>query len=404
MLLRRGLVVVGLLLAAGAVGSSSADAANARYASPNGTGAICGQASPCSLQTAIQGAAAGDDVFVVAGQGDYSMADDLGTDMSIPIHVHGIGGRPHIVSSGGEFRFNGSSTGDNLLFQGAQKTAVALEDGATGDRLVVIAGSGAHACYMRSSTLTNSICMAFSGSDIAIELDGSNTLRNDTFFGGSHAAAVIFGRNPDCQCTSATDTLVNVIARSSAASTDIETNSSGSVPLTVNITYSNFGTLTKSDNPSSIQANTDGTDQTAMPKFVNTSAGNFHQLDSSPTVDAGTTAAANGSTDIDGNARALGQSTDIGADELVPAPNTEITKTRVRSSRNRVTFTFTSTGNATGFQCLFTPKHTGVIPPYKTCTSPKTYKHLDSGRYRFRVRAVGPGGADATPATKIVKI
>ncbi len=36
--------------------------------------------------------------------------------------------------------------------------------------------------------------------------------------------------------------------------------------------------------------------------------------------------------------------------------------------------------------------------------SPQTYKHLKPGKYRFAVRAVGPGGTDPSPAKKRFKI
>jgi hypothetical protein len=48
--------------------------------------------------------------------------------------------------------------------------------------------------------------------------------------------------------------------------------------------------------------------------------GDFHQASTSPTIDAGVTSADNGATDFDGDPRALGASTDIGADEFVPSP------------------------------------------------------------------------------------
>ena len=33
------------------------------------------------------------------------------------------------------------------------------------------------------------------------------------------------------------------------------------------------------------------------------------------------------------------------------------------------------------------------------CRSPRTFKHLKAGSYVLRVRAVGTGGGDKTPAT-----
>ena len=43
-------------------------------------------------------------------------------------------------------------------------------------------------------------------------------------------------------------------------------------------------------------------------------------------------------------------------------------------------------------------------PRYTKCRSPRTFKHLKAGSYVLRVRAVGPGGVDKTPATYTFKI
>ena len=40
---------------------------------------------------------------------------------------------------------------------------------------------------------------------------------------------------------------------------------------------------------------------------------------------------------------------------------------------------------------------------YKSCRSPKTFK-VKPGQHKFSVRAVGPGGTDATPATYKFKV
>jgi hypothetical protein len=41
---------------------------------------------------------------------------------------------------------------------------------------------------------------------------------------------------------------------------------------------------------------------------------------------------------------------------------------------------------------------------FRACTSPKLYKHLKHGKYKFEVRAVNSVGRDASPAIKTFKI
>lgn len=84
-------------------------------------------------------------------------------------------------------------------------------------------------------------------------------------------------------------------------------------------------------------------------------------------------------------------------------PTTKITKARINKKHRKATFKFTAGGQATGFQCQLKRKH-HKTPKFKECRSPKVYKHLKRGRYTFKVRAVGAGGTDQTPAKKSFKI
>jgi hypothetical protein len=38
--------------------------------------------------------------------------------------------------------------------------------------------------------------------------------------------------------------------------------------------------------------------------------------------------------------------------------------------------------------------------PFRRCSSPKTYRHLGPGSYRFEVRGVDAAGPDPTPAER----
>jgi len=66
------------------------------------------------------------------------------------------------------------------------------------------------------------------------------------------------------------------------------------------------------------------------------------------------------------------------------------------------TFSFTATGNATGFECALVLRPTSRFAPtpapsYAACSSPDTFTNLKPGSYVFYVRAVGPAGVDPTP-------
>jgi hypothetical protein len=93
-----------------------------------------------------------------------------------------------------------------------------------------------------------------------------------------------------------------------------------------------------------------------------------------------------------------------GCDVRVGPPNTEITRKKINQRRRKAKFWFRAIGEATGFQCQLKRKGRRA-PDFKGCTSPKVYKHLKRGkRYTFKVRAVGPGGKDETPAKKSFRI
>ncbi len=83
-------------------------------------------------------------------------------------------------------------------------------------------------------------------------------------------------------------------------------------------------------------------------------------------------------------------------------PNTKITKAKISQRRHKAKFKFKAKGEASGFQCKLKGKH--QKKGFRSCDSPKKYKHLKHGKYKFKVRAVGPGGKDGSPAKKSFKI
>ncbi len=96
------------------------------------------------------------------------------------------------------------------------------------------------------------------------------------------------------------------------------------------------------------------------------------------------------------------QTCQVGGGSVTP-PDTEITKAKISQRRRKAMFAFKAIGTATGFECQLKRKGHGT-PAFRSCDSPQVYRHLKHGRYVFRVRAVGPGGKDGSPASKSFKV
>lgn len=80
-------------------------------------------------------------------------------------------------------------------------------------------------------------------------------------------------------------------------------------------------------------------------------------------------------------------------------PDTRIAKAKLRP---RPRFWFSAAGSSTGFECALSRKR--AKPVFRSCRSPKSYGRLRPGRYTFSVRAVGPDGADSTPAHRSFRV
>jgi hypothetical protein len=77
----------------------------------------------------------------------------------------------------------------------------------------------------------------------------------------------------------------------------------------------------------------------------------------------------------------------------IRAPKTIPGKRVVKGRARKATFTFRSDEPGSKFRCKLDRR------PFKACSSPKTYKHLRSGRHTFKVAAVdAAGNIDRTPA------
>lgn len=386
-------------------------AAATRYASPDGgTVPGCPQITPCSLAYAIEAAAPEDEVAVNAGL--YEVTESIKGE--VPLTIRGQGGqRPRIVGAKGvtplrlteraaveQLRIESTDAGLGSLF--------AVGDGSSFDHLELISG-GEEAASLRpgnSFTLTNSLLFA-QGSGVSVALflqgtaNGGSQLRNDTIVanGGQSIAIGLFAAK-DSQTIMAT----NVIAE---ASTDVSAKASpefGGAAL-VTLDHSSFD---------SSEGNVTATAQIPPPQFVNAEAGDYHQLPSSPTVDAGVNSPENGALDLDLEGRAqLGRPTctgpdepltDVGADELpaqprpVCVPDTKIVKLKRRGRRVKIRFRASGVRPPIQFKCKLDRGRP------RRCRSPKTYRQLSVGRHLFKVWAVAGGVADRTPAKRRFRI
>lgn len=85
-----------------------------------------------------------------------------------------------------------------------------------------------------------------------------------------------------------------------------------------------------------------------------------------------------------------------------PPPGTKITSAKINTAKHTATFRFNAIGESSGFQCEL--RRLSQRAGFAKCRSPKTYTHLKRSSYTFKVRAVGSGGHDPTPANQSFKI
>ena len=414
-----------------------------RYASPGGGEAPpCTQAAPCSLAYAITAAAPNDEVVVAHGLHEVTAT----IVASVPLTIRGetkdgtptLGGRrPQIVGAPTVTPLESTArlvASDLRISSYASSLGalVAVGNASVFERLELLAtGEGTSALRPGVGfTLTNSMLRTDGEFSSALFLQGtdsgSGVVRNSTLIGTGPESS---GLALYVALPTATVTLqaVNVIAD---AATDVNVSATPGGTGSVFLDHSNFNTS---------KGSVTGTaNQTAPPVFADAAGGDFHQRFGSPTVDAGLNDPANGTTDLEGQPRAYGGPnvfptcggaasppvTDIGAYEeiyaiAVPAigcprprvvrPNTRITAAKIRRAAGRAKFRFKAVGRATGFECKLTKagpqaKKSAKPKRFRKCYSPKAYRNLSPGRYRFAVRAINKGAVDRTPAKRRFRI
>lgn len=405
------------------VAAPAAASAASRYAAPTaqGSGDCSTTANACPLGTAVSGAASGDNIYVLGNLGSYTLGSgNVKPGSSKTLHFIGINGRPTLT--GNDFSYvmiltAPSSSVENLALETGGISVAPISGTINVDRVFATstATSGSQACYFGGGvTLTNSVCWSdgnYPGGPV-LETDGTNTLRNDVVWGTGTIAYGIrnFGRASE----NGDDILINTIVRDThPGSADLYAQSDGTRTATFDVRNSNFATTLAGGAAALDHFNTNSTDQSAAPRLVAPSSGNFHELAGSPTINAGVTSSANGPLDLDGGPRTVNGKTDIGAYELgtklTPPHKPRISGAKINRRKRSATFRFTAAGKVTGFQCALIKPRKGkhrkkpkVV--FSACRSPKTYKHLRHGRYTFEVRAFNSAGVDSTPVIRKFKI
>lgn|GEM_PF-2172891 len=297
------LVVLGLALA------PATAAADTLYATPSPSfGASCGVESPCSLTDALSAAVSGD--TVVIGVGTYPDPDEMtygdeGKSLTIAGAAIGLG-RPVVE---GAFALTGPThIRDVEIRWSGFGEALNLSGGATANR-VIATSTEWDGCSIHGNggaAVTNSVCMSenpSSSSGLATQYEGPGamTARNVTMLGYYG----YYSNSANDPGLTMTDSIAMTTRRN--VGTD--------AVFSYGITFAIRSYLFHQRFPENVSA----TESLAeAPEFRG--PGDSRELAGSPSIDAGSTSAAPGELDLDGNLRKIGPRTDVGAYEFVPTP------------------------------------------------------------------------------------
>jgi hypothetical protein len=260
----------------------------------------------------VAAARAGDEVIVLPGT--YSVTYNVATNR--PITIEGQPGqpRPTLVGAaslgGATLTTSGGAVVNDLTIEANQSHPALSIDGGIAENLVATAqGVALDVRTDFPGTLVRTVLavdQAASGQAVSFRDGGGGgqggaLVYNLTAIGQGAGASAVYGNN-----ASGTVSIKDSIASGPAG--DISTRP-GSNPIQVS--YSDFRTSASSGYVDG------GGNLVAAPRFVNSSAGNFHEAPGSPTIDAGSTDWLLSSTDLDGNSRNSGRAPDMGAYEYV---------------------------------------------------------------------------------------
>jgi hypothetical protein len=393
-----GAVALGVLAVQGGL-AAPAQAAGQRYASTTGSGTACTSVAPCDIVTAVNQATSGTEVIIAAGT--YNLGAALANSQS-GVNVHGTAGQPRPVinsSASPALALLGSAARAADLTINQNGGAFGVQVFATGilvQRLEVHS-SAADACAIGYSGLVRDLlCVSTAAGGVALEDSwgggtGTLTLRNVT------AVATGTGSYGIRANSTGNDTNLDVSARNVIASGALADIGSGETGINsesdVILSYSNFDKIEELGGGNVSDVGSVSTNQTALPIFLDTTL--YHQAQTSPTVDKGTTDVSVGTADLDGDLRRLGAATDIGADEYdtIPPNVAFVHVPKQKTHKHKVKFSFVAT-EAVTFTCKVDKKKA------EPCSSPFKVKVKRYGKHKITVTARdGVGNVDPTPAT-----
>jgi hypothetical protein len=301
-----------------------------RYAAANAIarGTCSAPAAACSLEHAVEDVAQHDDEVVVL-PGTYPLSETLTISKRLDVHGDDGGAPPTLTGSFtgvlveatagaatriAHLRIDHTGTGGTALRSAG---TVAVGAGVADiERVYAIArGTDARAIEVGSGDVVrNTVAWVPDGLGTAVYVDGATSamnveVRNVTAVAPDGEGVALHGAGPDL-----------VVARNVIASglSDFSAYDAGG-SATIDVGFSNYGSAFVTSGATVTPAGTAGSSM-QPPVFADATAGDFHQSSLSPTVNTGFTSGANGSRDIDGDARTLGAGTDMGADEFHPGP------------------------------------------------------------------------------------
>ena len=312
-----------------------------RYAAPSpaGSGNCASPANACRLEAAVEGAsgvigpaAAGEEIVVLPGEHVLSASLDLGA----AVNIHGVLGQPKptLRRSGGAsplvtsymaapgvlryLRIHGTGITDGF------QPVLAAYGGATYSELEVVADGGTAAAVRLADggLLRNTTARHIGGYGLAVGVHGdSDANRIVGVTAISQGTPVSYGLYLYDFGNAAADNF-GVRVRNSifrGVTNDVNVSAVGPVnDVEVRIGHSDYANSVASG-PGATLTNQGG-NLPATAQLTNIASGDFHQLVTSPTRDAGTTDPDLGALDVDGQPRSAGAAPDIGADEWYEPP------------------------------------------------------------------------------------
>jgi hypothetical protein len=364
----RELLVVLALAAAGlttAASGTHASAITIRYASPTGTGVSgpCTHAAPCDLPTAIDQAPDGAEVIIEPGTYDKStpLTASL-TDPNGTLDIRGPArGAPAVIYTNASpgLYFSGSNVSNLTLMASPGGGTALLDFNGTVSHVIVDAATGT-ACSA-DHLLIDSLCVASDDHGSAIQLyvaTGGPTRQTLTgvLRGDTGIATGAFGVGLEVSASgpaTVTGTALNDIFHGGLYDVEVQTSLSTAV-ASVSISHSDYVTRhiapTGGAPDGSAAITSDNTDLNVAPSFVDAAAGDYREKAKSVTVNAGAKVPA-GDSDLVGNPRAAGGTSDMGAYEFLHKPTVRrLTVAKQTDHSARVSLTV----NAEGLRTMLT--------------------------------------------------